>query len=489
MGRRRHTRLMRAAIGVLAATSLTASTSLPASLPVLAAQPTASAPTATPDTDMPSMTPSASPSGPSSELSSPASHSARAEKASLTGRTGGAASCERTLNVVAHEDDDLLFINPAVSNDIAAGRCVVTAFVTAGDAGRARSYWHGRELGSMAAYAAMARVPDVWRTDTFTVAGHSITRARLAHTRIVLFFLRLPDAHRAAERPLETLENLWRGSLPTIYTLDSGDVYTRHSLIATLTGLMDDYQPDVVRTLDYAGKYGDGDHADHHTVGSLTYAAHLDYHRPHQISGYMGYKVAYEPENLSPDARDAKIRYFLAYAPHDSKVCQTYQGCITNFYEPRFTHSIPTATDTGGGRNVATEALARASSSNFAARQAPGKAIDGTVAGAPGAARHEWATRGGGSGSWLLLSWNAPQRLDEVDLYDRPNPLDQVTGGVLQFSDGSTIRVGPLPNGAVPKVIHFSPRTVTALRFTVTRVSQTTRSAGLAEIRAYQAAD
>src|SRR3954470_15328298 len=95
-----------------------------------------------------------------------------------------APACGRTLNVVAHEDDDLLFINPAVSNDIAAGRCVVTAFVTAGDAGRARSYWHGRELGSMAAYAAMARVPDVWRTDTFTVAGHSITRARLAHSRI-----------------------------------------------------------------------------------------------------------------------------------------------------------------------------------------------------------------------------------------------------------------------------------------------------------------
>lgn len=387
--------------------------------------------------------------------------------------------------MVAHEDDDLLFINPAVSDDIAAGRCVVTLFVTAGDAGRARSYWHRRELGSMAAYAAMAHVPDRWVEGTLAVAGHSLTRVQLPNTRITLLFLRLPDKHGNPQRPLESLQRLWLGQIGTMYTLDSGDAYTRQSLIDTLTGVMNVYQPADIRTLDYAGRYGDGDHADHHTVGYLTYAAQRDYLSPHRISGYMGYEVDGQPENLSDEVRDAKLGYFLAYAHFDSRVCQSSGVCLANFYRPRFSHCIVTASQVGGGRNVAPEAQARASSANLAAQQQAGKAIDGNVSGAPADASHEWATKAGRAGSWIQLNWRSPQRLDEVDLYDRPNPLDQVTGGILRFSDGSTIRVGPLPADGIPRVIHFRPRTVTALRFTVTTVSRTTRSVGLAEIRTY----
>lgn len=394
-------------------------------------------------------------------------------------------SCGRSLNVVAHEDDDLLFINPAVSDDIAAGRCVVTLFITAGDAGRDRDYWHGRELGSMAAYASMADVPDQWDEGTLSVGEHVLTRVTLAHAKITLLFLRLPDAHGNPERPLETLQRLWLGQIDTMYTLDSGDVYTRQSLIDTMTEIMDVYQPEDIRTLDFAGRYGDGDHADHHTVGYLTYAAQRDYRSPHRISGYMGYEVDAQPPNLADDVRDVKLGYFLAYAPFDSKVCQTYEDCLANFYAPRFSHSILTGSDAGGGRNVAPGARAHASSANAAAQQQPAKAVDGDLGGAPAATSHEWATKGGRAGSWIQLTWQHPQRLDEIDLYDRPNPLDRVTGGLLRFSDGSSIRVGPLPGNGTPAVISFRPRTVTALRFTVTAVSRTTRSAGLAEIRAY----
>src|SRR4051794_37708236 len=142
-----------------------------------------------------------------------------------------APACGRTLNVVAHEDDDLLFINPAGRGEIAAGRCVATLFVTAGDAGKSRDYWHRRETGSMAAYAAMADVPDDWFEDTMVVAGHTLARLSLIHTKITLLFLRLPDAHGNANRPVETLQKLWQGQIGSMYTLDSGDVYTRQSLI------------------------------------------------------------------------------------------------------------------------------------------------------------------------------------------------------------------------------------------------------------------
>jgi len=248
---------------------------------------------------------------------------------------------------------------------------------------------------------------------------------------------------------------------------------------------MNIYQPGEIRTLDYAGRYGDGDHADHHTVGYLTYAAQRDYRSPHRVSGYMGYEVDGQPENLTDDVRDVKLGYFLAYAPFDLKVCQSSEDCLANFYAPRFSHSIVTDSEVGAGRNVAPEARARASSANVAARQQATKATDGDLGGAPAATSHEWATKDGRAGSWIQLTWKHPQRLDEIDLYDRPNPLDHVTGGILRFSDGSAIRVGPLSTNGTPKVIGFRPRTVTALRFTVTAVSRTTRSAGLAEIRAY----
>ena len=63
-----------------------------------------------------------------------------------------------TLSFVAHEDDDLLFLNPDIAKSILAGKCTITVFVTAGDAGVDASYWKNRELGSKASYAALAKL-------------------------------------------------------------------------------------------------------------------------------------------------------------------------------------------------------------------------------------------------------------------------------------------------------------------------------------------
>ena len=61
-----------------------------------------------------------------------------------------------TLDVVAHQDDDLLFLSPDLLHDVQDGRCVRTVFVTAGDAGGDQAYWTSRQSGSMSAYATMA---------------------------------------------------------------------------------------------------------------------------------------------------------------------------------------------------------------------------------------------------------------------------------------------------------------------------------------------
>src|SRR4051812_1146650 len=62
--------------------------------------------------------------------------------------TAGACGSGTTLVIVAHEDDDLLFLSPDLVGDVKSDRCVHAVFLTAGDAGSTAAYWAGRELGS-----------------------------------------------------------------------------------------------------------------------------------------------------------------------------------------------------------------------------------------------------------------------------------------------------------------------------------------------------
>ena len=67
------------------------------------------------------------------------------------------------MQVVAHEDDDILFMNPDLSASVSAGTGVVTVYVTAGESngsltGDPRTlYAAQREEGARAAYAAMLK--------------------------------------------------------------------------------------------------------------------------------------------------------------------------------------------------------------------------------------------------------------------------------------------------------------------------------------------
>src|SRR5579862_2763584 len=45
------------------------------------------------------------------------------------------------LNIVAHQDDDLLFMNPDTQKDINEGHCIRTIYITAGDSGAGSYYW------------------------------------------------------------------------------------------------------------------------------------------------------------------------------------------------------------------------------------------------------------------------------------------------------------------------------------------------------------
>ena len=78
-----------------------------------------------------------------------------------------------------------------------------------------------------------------------------------------------------------------------------------------------------------------------------------------------------------------------------------------------------------------------------------------------------------------------PQTIDTIVLHDRPNANDQITGGTIQFSDGTSITVGTLPNDGTGLTLTFAAKTVTSLQLNITSVSPATQNVGLSEIQVY----
>ncbi len=146
-----------------------------------------------------------------------------------------------------------------------------------------------------------------------------------------------------------------------------------------------------------------------------------------------------------------------------------------------------TVASAGGGGNVALNATATASSQNTSTQQTAAKAIDGVVDGYPGDYTKEWATVGGGAGSWLKLTWSSQQTLSRVVLHDRPNDTDRVTGGTLTFDNGTVINVPALPNDGTALSVAVPNISTRSLTFTVTSISSGTTNVGLAELEAWTA--
>ena len=145
-----------------------------------------------------------------------------------------------------------------------------------------------------------------------------------------------------------------------------------------------------------------------------------------------------------------------------------------------------TVTVSAAAADLALSATAAASSQNTGTGQTAAKAIDGVIDGYPGDHTREWATNGGGAGSWLKLAWSSAQTFNTIVLYDRPNLSDQITGGNIKFSDGSSVTVPSLNNDGSATTVSFAAKTVTSLKLNITAVSATTQNIGLAEIQVYK---
>jgi LmbE family N-acetylglucosaminyl deacetylase len=242
----------------------------------------------------------------------------------------------RHLYFVAHQDDDLLFMNPDVEDSIRQGLAVRTVFLTAAASSPGSANpppWYAREDGVPRAYRAMANVPQQpndWTCAAQTFLTNKVVRVCTLNAQplVSVVFMRLPDG---GTDPVNQpgLAALWAGGVPSLTSLTRPDdvpatpssTYTRAELIQVLAALIADFAPDFVGTQDSSQAYGP-DHADHIATAQFVMEGDHAHSHSHELRMYRGYNVdvwwtpadpSPEVQNLSPAQYDEKLRVMEIY--------------------------------------------------------------------------------------------------------------------------------------------------------------------------------
>lgn len=134
--------------------------------------------------------------------------------------------------------------------------------------------------------------------------------------------------------------------------------------------------------------------------------------------------------------------------------------------------------------NIAFLASVNVSSENTSTGQLGIRAIDGIADGYPRFPANEWVSMGETAGAWIQLSWPCEHKINKIVLYDRPNLVDNIIGATLTFSDGSSMKVGSLPNKGSCYEISFEGKTVTWVKLTIDEAVG--KNTGLSEFEVYE---
>ena len=245
----------------------------------------------------------------------------------------------KDLAFVAHQDDDLLFMNPDLHESIAAGGCLRTVYLTASDRGEGDSYMRGRERGVRAAYAYMAGVADQWKEDTVTIGTHHIARFSLiGNPRIELWHLRLKDPWLGpgwgSHTPLSQMESS-PGALAEALGIKR-DSYTRADMVSTLAMIIREYHPTTIRHLDdsitipytaLCWRCAGHDHPDHIASARLVRDAMAATPGVYAETGYVDYPTQEREINLTTSEVSVKTDAFRRYAWNDYRYCAGSDSC------------------------------------------------------------------------------------------------------------------------------------------------------------------
>ncbi|MEU5967504.1 PIG-L family deacetylase [Streptomyces globisporus] len=278
------------------------------------------------------------------------------------------------LQLLAHPDDDLYFMNPDTREALDAGTPLVCVYLTAGEAdgvnripGASRpapdraAYSSSRHQGLRQAYAELLGLDRFTPWQKSVAALHGGHRAEVnvltdGVRRVELVFLNTA-MHTGRGRP--GLPSLWRDRRLVLRTvvadnspLERAGSYTYESLIDVLTGLLEQYRPTVVHTLDpdpdlqFSSEYerrrdseqrGYSDHADHTAAGCFAWAALIRWvaratGRGEPVPGFVvasfrGYYNRHWPKNLPPAVLDRKAGHLVPYGGAPDWECGNPSGC------------------------------------------------------------------------------------------------------------------------------------------------------------------
>lgn len=241
--------------------------------------------------------------------------------------------------IVAHQDDDLLFMNPSIAEAIDGGAPLTVVYLTAGDAGREEAYWSGRETGVKEAYAWMAGDDaPLWHDETHSLVLPDGSRADLATSHLDsrpglrFYFLRLPDGFDGSGSDSyggASLHRLATGEIAQATSVDGANSLTAAQLTAVLHGVMEAHRPAVLH-LQAASEI---EHSDHVHGADFARAALEDYGGSLWVRSYAGYDSWGREENLSP-AQTAQVHEaFDRYAAHDPAVQAPGGGWLEPYVE------------------------------------------------------------------------------------------------------------------------------------------------------------
>jgi LmbE family N-acetylglucosaminyl deacetylase len=243
-----------------------------------------------------------------------------------------AADTTTTLSFSAHQDDDLLFMNPDIASDVQAGYNVWVTYLTAGEIPCeshdpcGMDYADNRVQGEHAAYAETAGVPNSWTYEEMWFGDHPVAVDHLDGTNVHLVFTYI----HAAAGPEDNCGDLYRMLHDDSYVaqpIDYRPGYTKDSFVGMLRSIIDYTQPDYIRTQSTIGHRevrGDGvaDNIDHIAGAILAADADVDGAGNTWIrrDEYQGYIITEYPDNVGGYWRDRKQQIWNSYKPFDYQI-------------------------------------------------------------------------------------------------------------------------------------------------------------------------
>lgn len=255
----------------------------------------------------------------------------------------------RNLYIVPHPDDDLLFMNPDILENIKDGHSVAIIYITAGDKRKSYRYWLNRENGVKAAYAFMAGVRDDWAEVPLEIGKRQIVHFILREApRIELVFLRLSDGIDLRKGEV-TLRTIWKYDQVIIYSKDQANLYRKPELISLLKTLILNYKPTSI------GYIFPGIHEDHLYVGKFVEKAIENNANNVTVIKYRDYNINNFPPNLN--RFEAHLKWTIAqiygqYDPYFPKLgIEKYYKKYYNWCQRQYYYENPSlATGLGKSR-------------------------------------------------------------------------------------------------------------------------------------------